>query len=885
VSRSTSDSPRRSSSTASRRSHRHRFDVDPARPAWRAWVSFDGIVEALLYALLTFTPLAFGGADPWSQEVFVLLIAAAAVVVAVKHVVAAWTGRGRGYRWSWAYPIMLLFLALCAAQAVPLPAAVVSAVSPATVRVKAELLADLPNVAATLRHVTVSFYPHATISQTALVAAVAVLFAVVLDVFRSAARIRRLLTVVVGVGLVVAGMAAYQNLTGSTLIYGVQPAAHRNAGPFMNYSHFSQFMNLSVGAALALLLDRVVELSEFYRTPGEVWRGLREPRNAVVWACGLLCVAGPITVMLSSSRMGMISLFAAAVVSGVMLFWRGRSSAASGGGDDGRAWLLVGLALTVFAVLLGVGADAVSRRLATVQHVEVAGGGRLEMLRDMVVEFKQFPLLGTGLGTHETVFGMYDSRNVPTLADHAENEYFQLMEETGVAGVALAAGFLALVIGNYWRATRRPVDPIDFTAFGLGFGLVAILAHSGTDFGQHMPADAALTATFAALLASLARRSGRGVTAEDDPTGPADPVAVLPVPRRPGPLLGAIALTAVSVTAGVAGGLWTDRARAAASLSALAIARADELQAHGWQGTDAAYADLLAPADAAVRLEPGNVEYRHDRDGYRWHQTARSFNTINVGRTETLSPAATAVARTLVDDLTAARPLCPTYGPSLCDIGQFNRDALGQRDLGSRQIQLSYRLAPYNLTVCLIAGLDALDARQWDRAEAILGRYTAMGGSPQNYVDQCLYVGWVRIPFNILAHDWQGMQYLASRIPSPDARWDVWRARCQNAAADLLAVEAAKPDAPADIVASQAANERDQGRTADAIALYRRALQQDYGNFDWRLALARCLAADHPAEAARELSVCLRLRPNQPDAAALLADCDARSATRPTTAP
>ena len=87
--------------------------------------------------------------------------------------------------------------------------------SPATVRLRAEVLADLPAVA---RPLTLSLYPHATLAQLRLTAAVAALFAVVLDVYRDPARVRRLLSTVTIVGGAVALVAAYQNLTGATTV-------------------------------------------------------------------------------------------------------------------------------------------------------------------------------------------------------------------------------------------------------------------------------------------------------------------------------------------------------------------------------------------------------------------------------------------------------------------------------------------------------------------------------------------------------------------------------------------------------------------------------------------------------------------------------------------
>ncbi len=856
-----------STSGSSRHRHRSRSAAELRREEEPA-TPFDTAAEGLVYCLLAFSPFAFGVVAAWSREIFLALVAAAAGVVAVKHVAGAWAGRAAGYRWSWAYPTIVAFLTLCVLQTLPLPAAWVGRVSPGTVELRTELLHDLPNLAAALRRVPISFYVHRTVEQVVLVAAVAVVFAVVLDVFRDPARIRRLLTAVVAVGLGVAGLSAYQHLAGATKIYGVVPMAHPDVGPFMNYSHFSQFVNMSVGAALGLLLDRLATLADLYRSPGELWSAIRRPRNAVVWACAALGVLGPIMVLLSMSKMGMLSLFATALVTGGLLAWRGRSTALAAA-SGAMAWTLVGFALVVFAVLLFVRFDAVAAKLATVPTYENTDT-RTEILRDLLPAYRRFPLVGTGLGTFEFVFGLYDHRNWPTMASHAENEYAQLMLETGVLGVLPAAAFVALLVTNYVRATRRPAVPIDYVPFGLGFGLLAILIHSGSDFGQHLPANAALTAAFAALLTTCARR--QSVT---------PPATTTPM-RRPLALVGTSSVLAGVVVAAVAVILWADRARAAESLWFAGQDRANELSAKQWQAGDAEYAAAVAPATAAVRLEPADVEYRYWADVYRWLALAHTVDPAT-GR-EVLPPGGHAVASRLVDDLHATRVLCPTYGYPSSLAGQIDRDVLGRVDQGRWEIATSARLAPYNASICMTAAAAALDAKRPDDATAILAHYLAIGGGVSDVAAACVRTGDALVAYRLVEHDRAGLLAFANRMPAGDPRWAAWIARCRSKADQLLAADAARPDAPPELAADQAAVDLQTGRPARAVDLYRKALIADFGNLDWHTGLARSLiAANRYAQAADEIRVCLRLHPDTPDLRDLLADCEAKAAHGPTT--
>jgi predicted Zn-dependent protease len=74
-----------------------------------------------------------------------------------------------------------------------------------------------------------------------------------------------------------------------------------------------------------------------------------------------------------------------------------------------------------------------------------------------------------------------------------------------------------------------------------------------------------------------------------------------------------------------------------------------------------------------------------------------------------------------------------------------------------------------------------------------------------------------------------------------------------------------------------AAKRAGQGDSAQAINLYRRALDMDYGQIDWRLQLAKVLGDTQQFPAAvRELQVCLRLRPQWAEAQSMLADYSTR---------
>ena len=922
-------------------------------------------VESLVAALLLFAPLAFGATEPWSLQICLVLIAAAAVVSTVDVLLRP----GGRPTWTWAYVPIGLFLLLVLAQLLPLPAGWVAAVSPQTVATKARLLAGV-ETAGGAGPLTLSFYPQATARQLQTLLGVVALFAVVLQTHRRSEQVRGLLLAATAAGLVVALIAVGQNVANSDRAYGLRPtgldfsvpAGHRFSGPFMNHSHFSQFMNLSIGAALGLMLAlgaealapapvrrsrrgdrsgrRTVALPPPSRSPLAMLRDRRaDPRLRVAAALAGFAVLGAVTVFLAMSRMGMLSLLTAGALTAVAFGVRGRSrrSADPRGASErgGAAALIVALGLAVVAVLLAVGFESVYDRLATLRHAETAQAGRTQILRDLTVAWRQYPAVGLGLGTFEKTFPMFDTSSDPNLATHAENEYAQLLTETGVAGVAAAGAFALIVAGAWWRATgaKDAQDgsanrPIRAAAFGLGFGLVAILIHSASDFGQHVPANAFLTASFCAVLIRLARRSPRRGEAEATaPTSDAEAARLAAAPAetpalayrrprfftaswtdwaswanpwawRPG-VVGRLALGVVALAIVGGWGVWavasTDawrRAEVASRAAGAAQRRIAETVAAGEVAGDDAYITLIGHAAVAAELQPQDVDYAFDVNAARWDAISREFDPATGGPVPG-SPTA-GFARRIADRFNAARALCPTDGRVVSMAGQIELFALGD-PAGRADLRLAYRLAPYDPWACFNAGRLDLAEGKAAGASKKFERAAALSASVDPaVVDQYLAADDPAAALAFAAGDRGLLLRTADALDRPDAgafaesvastdprpaalaldrqaRW--WRAAqsARRASAALVRAAAESPDAaPGDWVA-YAEQRAAAGDRAAAIALVRRALGREYGQVDWRLRLARLLADDgQTADAIREAQLCLRQRPGWPEAVRLI---------------
>jgi tetratricopeptide (TPR) repeat protein len=811
----------------------------------------DRVLEWLLIGLLAFMPFAFGVVEAWSEEIVVVVT----LVISLCFCVRAMAFRHTPMTWTWAYVPLVAFLGVAALQLVPLATPFLRLVSPNTVGQKMRLLTDLYGAEVTPRALEISFYRHATRHDLRLVLATAAIFVIVLNLFRRPEQIRRLLLAIAGVGAGIALVALAQDVVGNSRIYGCVSSPHGTAfsGPFVNHSHYAQFMNLSIGAALALVFVRVHEhLGGRKLTPALIAEYLGSPEARVLWALGAMIVAGAATIFVSLSRGGMISMMIAGTFTALVISWKKSLR--------GPGWVMALLALGAFVCVLYIGFDAVYDRLGTLTNLTWSDGSRWQIVKDVAIAWTRFPLLGTGLGTHEVVYPMFDRATVGALASHAENEYAQAAEETGAVGLLALVAFGVLVWSSYARAIRSARLPIHSAAYGLGFGLVAILVHSLSDFGQHLPANAFLTAVFCALLIRLPRVGAWDEAAAEE-TVMADIRGRLP---------GAVALILVGAVGSWAA-VGADAARRGERHWATALAAERDLARQNWLGSDEEYTHILRAAVRARDGQPGNIKYRHWLNIYRWRAISRAVDP-NSGAV-LLVPQEVAFAGRIAEELRQALSACLVYGPAWSVLGQMEKFVLGCDEEGVRHIRRGRMLAPCDATTCLVAGMLYAEQGETDRAFDEWQRAVKLDNRLlEDALSLCVSMA--------------DRPNLARRLAEGDAdRLARLEVMLRNTQADhqllqqvredlqvLLERECQGPGVSAWQFAWLSEKYVEDNRAAEAIQMYRQALALQYGQVLWRYRLAELLVQQGAVpEAVRELQTCLRLQPHFPEARGLLA--------------
>jgi O-antigen ligase/tetratricopeptide (TPR) repeat protein len=127
-------------------------------------------------------------------------------------------------------------------------------------------------------------------------------------------------------------------------------------------------------------------------------------------------------------------------------------------------------------------------RSLSVKPVAVSALMRTSVWESAWEIFKDFPILGSGLGTFEDLSLQYAAMDTTTYkAFYVHNEYLQFLSETGLVGGILLLFFLGLVfchIITRWNLLKK--SPIQMGALA---GAICLLVHGWVDFNHHIPSN------------------------------------------------------------------------------------------------------------------------------------------------------------------------------------------------------------------------------------------------------------------------------------------------------------------------------------------------------------------------------------------------------------
>lgn len=806
--------------------------------------TIDRILEAAVWCLLAWLPLAFGGVQPVSHAALELGAGGLASLFVVRCLVAPIV-----LRWSWSFVALALFLSLIAIQAAPGSAEVLGGLAPENLRLWSEMTSD-PALGQPLLRAPLSLNPAATATDLRLLCALAVLFLVSAQVLAERGALRRFLSAMVIVGAVVAVVALLQDLTGAESLLWLRKAQGKaTAGPFVHYGHFSQFLNLTLGAGLGLLLCRLADRDQRnHYVVEDLVRDLGAPDRRTDLGLFAFFVAAVVAICLSRSRNGVLSMIVGGAATAFLLH-RTRYL-------RGMGWSLAALGGTAFLVLLLVGFDPVYERLHTLEDESVYSF-RLAIAHDALGAFPRFAWLGSGQGTFADVFPMFDTTERPGRAEHAENQFLELLVETGIVGFALVSTFVVSILVPWLRRLRDHRDGSDGALFGLLFGIVAVGFHATSDFGLRIPAVVALAMV---MLGAVVGRTGRAAAA----TGRG---------RVVGAAVALLAATGMFVQVPAA----FRECDAYEHTEAAKVVERRVAASTTWEQLVEERARLRGHLAGALEATPERADLHVAYATAAWWSVVTAERVDFVKNRQPLADEQLARLREAAQRIQVALLEVRRFGPIRGDLwsllGQIGVEWLDD-PAAAKWIERGFRFAPENLGTCVAWARQQLKSGAADEAAATYARAVRMGTNPRTLLPSIAHdLGRPDVALAVARRNprWLFVFVQALR-DDPDCKQTIATARGELEG--QLRSLVASADAPAWAYAGLADFEAEAERLPEAIALYRRYLAL-VPNSEKRLSLVQLLKKTGELEAARqEVRRFLNYSPGHGGARRLLAELE-----------
>jgi O-antigen ligase len=441
-----------------------------------------------LFALLMLAPLPFGSVQPLA--VLILELTAAALCG-----VASWgvverpgllTPPARRMLWP-----CLGLLAVGLLQLVPLPAAWIAWLAPATATAREATGALLAAKAAAARATLSAPDTLDALLRLASYVGIGLASAVALRVPRLR---QHAVLLIVGCAVFQAVYGSAEYVSGHQHIFGYVKKYYTDSatGTFINRNHFAAYLALCLPFALELLVQPG---SKAAQRGVSGWRSLllrlHEPAGALRVFGGLAAASIWAGVFFSYSRGGLAASLVGAAMLPVFLS-RGI-----------RVKVLVAILIAPLALLVlwqDVRAPG-ERFLGDPEEIETLNS-RLPVWQASLGLVRDYPLLGSGYGTFDAVFPNRQPAGVSNRWDHAHNDWLEAQVEGGLAASVclLWLAWLCFAPGARPAHTEGPRYVVGLAAARAG--LCAIAVHCLVDFPVRIPAIAVTVAVVMGLVAS-----------------------------------------------------------------------------------------------------------------------------------------------------------------------------------------------------------------------------------------------------------------------------------------------------------------------------------------------------------------------------------------------
>ncbi len=468
---------------------------------------FNSLIKFILIGLLIFTPIAFGSMELWAfslMELGILLIIILwAIQTTIRHAPRGMHGspepdmvQGAICNLQSAIPIisLSLFLLLILLQMLPLPSGIIKIISPNTFSLRQQLLMTNDQLPMT----SLSFVPFATKIEFLKWLTLSGLFFFLLYWRNSNKDVVRLIIIIMFVGIAESLYGMLEFFSGHRYILNLdmKTMVSSATGTFINRNYFAGYLLMVIPLSVGYFFSREI----FQRSRFMGWRHWLSSLDGKTLLIAFGIIVMILGLLFSASRMGIVSLLLSFSLMS-FLFRKPQK----GQRFSKTTVLIFGLAL-LWAVWIGL--DAVISRFFTLSE---SFEERWMIWVNTFQIFKDYPLLGSGLGTFIHIFPMYRSFHIQGLVTHAENDFLQLVSEVGLIGMGLLLFVFVFLFFRAVLAIRsfHSGDPKKYIGMGGMVGVLALMFHSLVERNIQIPANAFLFVFIWAFILKISTKETR----------------------------------------------------------------------------------------------------------------------------------------------------------------------------------------------------------------------------------------------------------------------------------------------------------------------------------------------------------------------------------------
>jgi O-antigen ligase len=194
---------------------------------------------------------------------------------------------------------------------------------------------------------------------------------------------------------------------------------------------------------------------------------------------GFLGVVATIALFFTTARGGILSFFAGMLVFFLLISRKGISRA--------KLIPICIFALILTGYLLFFGISPIIERFA---ESSMTTESRFVAWRGTLSAFRDYPIFGSGLGTFQYIFKVYQPEGLRLYWNHAHNDYLELLLELGIVGSLIAVFFFTVILRTIMKTDWSEREMYIGAAFLSSITTIAV--HSIVDFNLHIPSNALL---------------------------------------------------------------------------------------------------------------------------------------------------------------------------------------------------------------------------------------------------------------------------------------------------------------------------------------------------------------------------------------------------------